>query len=355
MPVRDPYPGNVIPAGDPLRSQVAARITQLMVRPDRPGNSFNVAGNPSGDQTWNLDARNIMFRADHGFTPNFRMSHSFYWNRRPSIRNCGEVGGCTTPNDGETAPETNDTYYGAGFYQRISTHHAHQQFDWVIKPNLLNHATVAYDRWFMGGNSLSAGVGWPQRLFGANQGGILNTTGGPPVMNFDGTIDYTSVGQNWPRFGFLVNNRWQFSDDLTWVKGRHNFKAGFEYRWHQFPFRGWGAGTAGAFDFNRLGTGGYDALGNNLAQTGDRVRVVPARPGPFVESNDPGDAHVPRGLHGGVDQRRIQGERSPDADARPALRLSVRAHGSARSVFDVQSDDAESGGGQHSWRADLRG
>lgn len=269
IPVRDPYPGNVIPAGDPLRSQVAAKITQLMVRPDRPGTAFNVAGNPSGDQTWNLDARNILVRADHGFTPNFRMSHSFYWNRRPSIRNCGEVGGCSTPNDGEKSPQTNDSYYGAGFYQRISTHHAHQQFDWVIKPNLLNHATVAYDRWFMGGNSLSAGVGWPQKLFGANQGGILDTTGGPPVITFAGNTPYTNIGQNWPNFGFLVNNRWQFSDDLTWVKGRHNFKAGFEYRWHQFPFRGWGAGTAGAFDFNRLGTGGYDAAGNALAQTGD--------------------------------------------------------------------------------------
>src|SRR5262249_38557095 len=29
IPVRDPYPGNIIPAGDPLRSQVAARIVPL--------------------------------------------------------------------------------------------------------------------------------------------------------------------------------------------------------------------------------------------------------------------------------------------------------------------------------------
>src|SRR4029079_6538846 len=43
VPGRDPYPGNVIPAGDPLRSQVAAKIAALMVRPDRAGNAFNVA------------------------------------------------------------------------------------------------------------------------------------------------------------------------------------------------------------------------------------------------------------------------------------------------------------------------
>jgi hypothetical protein len=267
--IRDPYPGNVIPANDPLRSQVAAKIAALMVRPDRAGTAFNVAGNPAGDQTWVLNARNILARADHNFTPNFRMSHSFYWNRRPSIRNCGEVQGCDSQFDGETEPEKNNTYYGAGFYQRISTHHAHQQFDWIIRQNLLNHSTIAYDRWFMGGNSLAAGVGWPQLLWGANQGGIIAQDAGPPVMSFTGNTPYTAVGQNWPRFGYLVNNRWQFSDDLTWVKGRHTMKFGFEYRYHQFPFRGWNSNEGGDFNFNRLTTGGYDAAGNNLAQTGD--------------------------------------------------------------------------------------
>ena len=269
--VRDPYPGNIIPGNDPLRSGVASQIAALMVHPDRAGNAFNVAGNPAGDQTWNLDARNIMFRIDHVMNPNFRGSFSFYWNHRPSIRNCGEVAGCTTQFDGETEPQKNDTYYGNGFYQRISTHHAHQQFDWIVRPNLLNHSTIAYDRWFMGGNSLSAGVGWPQKLWGANQGGILDNTAGPPLINFAGNIPYNSIGQYaWPNFGFEVNNRWQFSDDLTWVKGRHTLKAGFEYRHHQFPSRGWSVGAVGGqFDFNRLNTGGYDANGNNLGQTGD--------------------------------------------------------------------------------------
>ena len=270
VPVRDPYPGNIIPPGDPLRSQVAATLAALMVAPDRPGTAFNVAGNPAGDQTWVLDARNILGRVDHNFTPNFKMSHSFYWNRRPSVRNCGGVGGCTTEFDGELEPEKNNSYIGEGFYQRISTHHAHQQFDWIVRQNLLNHSTIAYDRWFMGGNSLSAGVGWPQLLWGANRGGLLYQESGPPVMTFGGNINYSTIGQGWPRFGFLVNNRWQFSNDLTWVKGRHTMKFGVEYRYHNFPFKGWNPGNVGGqFNFNGLGTTGYDAAGNNLAATGD--------------------------------------------------------------------------------------
>src|SRR5438067_1729807 len=69
---------NIIPSNDPQLSLVASRIAALMNHPDRPGLAFNVAGNPAGDQTWVLNARVIEFRIDHNFTPNFRMSESFY-------------------------------------------------------------------------------------------------------------------------------------------------------------------------------------------------------------------------------------------------------------------------------------
>jgi len=269
---------NIIPA-DRI-STVASRVAALMVHPDRAGNAFNVAGNPSGDQNWLLNARTILFRVDHAFNPNFRMSESFYWGHRPSIRNCGEVGGCVTKFDGETEPEKNTDYYGNGFYQRIATHHAHTQFEWIIKPNLLNHTTIAWDRWFMGGNPLSAGAGWPNILWtgtnGANnslgEGGLLDQTAGPPQLDFQGNIPYNTLGTyGWGKFGFLTNNRWQFSDDLSWVKGKHTIKVGFEYRWHQFPFSGWATGAQGGdFVFNNQETAGYDAAGNNLpGQTGE--------------------------------------------------------------------------------------
>lgn len=279
VPVRDPYPGNIIPAGDPNLSVVASRIAGFMVHPDRAGDAFNVAGNPSGDQTWLLNARTIEFRVDHAFTPNFRMSESFYWGHRPSIRNCGEVAGCNTQFDGETSPSKNTDYYGNGFYQRIATQHTHTQFDWIIRPNILNHTTIAWDRWFMGGNPLSAGASWPQRLWAgtpgasvANGGGLLTGDAGPPLIDFQGTIPYNSIGQyGWGKFGFLTNNRWQFSDDLSIVKGKHTIKVGFEYRWHQFPFSGWAvANEGGEFAFNSQETAGYDSAGNNLnGQTGE--------------------------------------------------------------------------------------
>jgi len=270
-------PCNILPPS--LISTVASRVAGFMVHPDRAGFSNNVAGNPAGDQTWLLNARTIEFRVDHSFTPNFRMSESFYWGHRPSIRNCGEVAGCTTQFDGETEPQKNTSYYGNGFYQRIATHHTHTQFDWIIRPNLLNHTTIAWDRWFMGGNPLSAGAGWPGILWAGTAGesnplgagGILDQTAGPPLLDFAGNIPYNSLGQyGWGKFGFLTNNRWQFSDDLSWVKGKHTIKVGFEYRWHQFPFSGWANGNqAGEFRFDRRETGGYDGTGNLIANSGE--------------------------------------------------------------------------------------
>ncbi len=267
VPVRDAFPGNTIPAS--MRSGVANKLVPLMVRPDRAGLAFNVAGNPAGDQTWIADFRTFVFRVDHQWSDKLKSSSSFFWPRRPAIRNCGEVGGCVSQFDPRVSPEKNDNYIGNGFYQRISTQHATQQFDYIIKSNLLYHATVSWDRWFMGGVPIAAGVGWADKLWGTDKSGLIDKTAGPPNMTFSGNIPYTQIGMQWTGFGFEAHNRWQFTNDLTWVKGKHSIKVGYEFREHQFNFHGWAASTGGSFNFSRLGTGGYDSNGNNLAPTGD--------------------------------------------------------------------------------------
>ncbi len=269
VPVRDAFPSNRIPVNHPLRSSVAAKIVPLMVRPDRPGLTFNVAGNPAGDQTWVANFRTPLIRIDHNFNPRFKTAHTLFWPHRPAIRNCGEVQGCNVRFDPETQSAKNDDYIGIGFYQRISTHHAAQQFDTIITNNLLHHASISYDRWFMGGVPLSGGVGWPDKLWGAGRSGLVDNTAGFPSMSFTGNTPYTQLGIAWIGFGFEAINRWQFSNDLTWVKGKHSIKVGYEFRHHQFNYKGWANSTGGSFNFNRLGTGGYDARGNTLAQTGD--------------------------------------------------------------------------------------
>jgi hypothetical protein len=198
VPVRDPYPGNIIPANDPLRSQVAAKMIPLMAQPWRSGLSNNVGGNPNGDQTWIGDFRTIVFKVDHQITDKFKESTSFYWPARPAIRNCGEVLGCTPTYD----PQKYSDYLGNGFLQRIATHHATQQFDYIINNHLLWHGTAAWDRWVMSGSPLSAGLDWPDRLWGTDKSGIVDKTAGAPNITFSGNIPYTQLGMQWIGSGF---------------------------------------------------------------------------------------------------------------------------------------------------------
>jgi hypothetical protein len=265
IPVRDPYTGNIIPASDPLRSQVAANVIPLMASPSRPGIANNVAGNPNGDQTWVGDFRTILFRVDHQISDKFKTASSFFWPFRPAIRNCGEVLGCTPSFD----PQKYPNYLGNGFYQRISTQHANQQFDYIIRSNLLYHATVSWDRWFMGGSPLASGLDWPDRLWGTDRSGILDKSAGPPNITFTGNTPYTQLGMQWIGFGFEAINRTQLANDLTWIAGRHTLRFGYEFRFHQFNFHGWATNTGGQFNFSNLGTGGYDARGNTITSTGD--------------------------------------------------------------------------------------
>ena len=255
---------NMIPIS--MFSPVSAKIIPLIAQPDRQALVNNGYGGTSDDNN-KINVRTWLLRWDYAFKDKFKLSNTYYSNHRPRTAHCGGPGGCNTQYDGELQSDKNDTYFGQGFYQLITNEYEHLNFDWVMKPNIFNHATVAYDRWSMSGHSLSGGVGWLTKL---GITGPINNTGGPPTINFQGNTPYTTVGNGWDN-GVDVNNRWQFLDDVTWIKGKHSVKAGFEYRNMNFPQQGWAVNTTGTFNFNQIATSGYAANLNGaaLSQTGD--------------------------------------------------------------------------------------
>ncbi|MCY4598280.1 MAG: carboxypeptidase-like regulatory domain-containing protein [Bryobacterales bacterium] len=269
MPLRDPFANNLIPAGHPMRSRVAASVMPLMVRPERPGLEFNVQGRPIGDQTWSLDSPSHHFRLDHSFEPSVQASLTFSRTSHPSIRNCGGVDGCRAAFNPVHRPEGNADYFGSGIYEDITTHHVRQRLDWIASPGLLNQLTVGYDEFHVRGHSISAGADWPDRLWGPAGNGLIEADAGPPAMGFTGNTRYSPLGNGWGRSGFRANHEYWVANDLTWQVGRHTLKFGGEYRLHLYPFRGWASNVAGRFNFNRIHTGGFDAQGNNRASTGD--------------------------------------------------------------------------------------
>ncbi len=271
--VRDPIPHNVIsnaPTADALLSTVAGKVNALQPIGQKSGIGYNALGTAYGDPNGRLDPKTFLLRVDHQISPSVKMYTTWYQNSRPSIRNCSGPQGCNTQHDGESDPQDNTAYIGPGFYQRISVRNLHQQFDWVIRPNLFNHTTVAYDRWYMGTYGLSDGVGWIQDLgleesngndiptYGAN-----GKSGAFPTMNWTSgwAPGVSSDGNGWIR-GFETTNRWQFLDDLSWIKGKHTLKVGYEYRHHQIPQDGWNRAVTGTWNFDPSETAGIDSTGS---------------------------------------------------------------------------------------------
>lgn len=269
IPVRDPLPNNRIPAAHPLRSQVASRLMPFIAQPQRPGVEFNVQGNPFGSQVWVLDAPSHHFRLNHSFTADVRSSLDFSRTSYPAVRNCGGPAGCESEFDPVGLPDRNREYYGAGLHEDVTTHHARVKVDWIATPSLLNQAVVGYDEFHVTGHSLSAGARWAERLWGSGGNGLLAEDAGPPALSFVGNTRYSTLGSELGRTSFLANHRYSVSNNLTWVRTRHLIKIGGEFRHHKYPFRGWASNVAGSFNFHRIHTGGYDAAGNNLPQTGD--------------------------------------------------------------------------------------
>jgi len=278
IPVRDgygfnpvsglPIPGqaNIIPGSDPLRSAMAGAVIPNIPTLDRNTIFQNGGMLPNGfggnsDDNNKINVRTWLLRVDHTFNDKFSISNTYYENIRPRIAHCGGPGGCNTANNGETDSAANDTYIGQGFYQRITNHFDHIQMNWIIKPNLFNHMTIAYDRWMMLGHQLSGGVGWNQKLgLGLPDQPVFDNAGFPQ-LNFNGRYGYTHFGTPWASGGADINNRYQFLDDVAWTTGKHTIKAGMEFRYMTFPQTGWAVNTGGNFNFNDNETAGYDSTG----------------------------------------------------------------------------------------------
>ncbi len=255
---------NVIPMTDPLWSKVSSVLTPLIPAPDRAGltyNSFEPAGND-----W-LNPKTVLVRIDHTLMANLKMSTTFNYSRRNSLRQCAEFSkGCASDANGQSATADPADYWGQGFYQNIQTRNIHQQFDWVIKPNLFNHTTVVYDRWIIPEDPETKHGGWLART---GIKGLPDDTGGSPYVYFnDYTIPYSTYGLADGAFGATVANRWELLDDMTYIFGKQTVKFGGEIRWHDFPEFGDGNVT-GQWGFSNNETAGYNNTGQLMTNSGD--------------------------------------------------------------------------------------
>lgn len=162
-----------------------------------------------------------------------------------------------TPNGADNLPgPLNNNFFNSNF-----THYVRAGWDYTISSNLLNTFVVGFNRL----NNLSKaasvdGTDWPAVL------GIGNASGPVfPQFTFNGSPDgigYT--GFSTQSFNGHVPNSLVTSENVRWIKGRHSFNFGFEWRAYQYSFMANG-NTSPAYTFQNFQT----AFTNNDNNTGD--------------------------------------------------------------------------------------
>jgi hypothetical protein len=203
---RDQFPGNIIPAS--RFSSVSSKIVPLIPAPTNLG----ITNNYLGANGTNVDRTMWSFKGDHNFSDRNRLS--IYVNRQE--RNTRMLGPLPPPlSNGWIDYDTPDNYRA--------------NHDYTFRPNLLNHVTFGLSRqrqFFF--NPDQAG-NWPEKI--GLQGVREQPPNGFPVVNFssNGLTNFAATNGGKTQGSFLWWT-WHLAESVSWIKGRHEFKFGFDFR-----------------------------------------------------------------------------------------------------------------------------
>jgi len=236
------FPGNVIPG-----NRISSTSQQIV-------DIYKKGYLPQADRLVNNSAlpfyndpdfkqHQISLKLTHRFSDVSQLSGSFIWTQRP--RTLVDQGGIWDPNDSGNMGGP----LSKGRRQDVGTRQARLSHSYTISPNVINVANVTYSTYNNPSTAGSTDGGWPQTL-GFGDTGVGNF----PEVNFGDAVN--GIGTS--PIGYGLNNGYKgrtiiVNDSLSWVKGKHMFKFGGEYR--HMDNRGWTTqGTLG-FTYSPATTG----------------------------------------------------------------------------------------------------
>ncbi len=230
---RQPFPGNIIPRS--RWSRISSNILPYIPPVNRPG----VTANYDYISTTQLDDYVATIKIDHSITPQNRIS--YFETFRVQLNRSDQY---------LPGPLSN----GLDSYQKpinIRVNH-----DWIVQPTILLHTTFGYtlDRQLWR-NPLQRGFG---SKIGLPLAGDYDAT---PYISF-ATDNLQSYGMNQGKVdnGRQYNRTTHVNQSLTWTRGRHEFKMGWDVRWPATMGND-RAGQNGSYVFSRVQTALPTALG----------------------------------------------------------------------------------------------
>jgi hypothetical protein len=160
-------------------------------------------------------------------------------------------------NGNKAIPPPLDPNYDQTYFTRL----ARVGWDKILSPTLVNHFNVGFNRIYSTSTGESVtGVNWDQVLGIGNASGQVfpqfGFNAGAQAINYQGL----STAQD----NADIPNSLIVADSVSWVKGRHSLRFGFEWRSYQFSILSQ-ANTSPSYQFNNFQT----AYVPNNAQTGD--------------------------------------------------------------------------------------
>jgi hypothetical protein len=231
--VRDAFPGNIVPRN--RFSPVSSKILELAPITDPLFDQMlrNMPALGTGSPVFN--EKMLTFKGDHHFNEKHRTSGMV--NRNFRLRNN------SGPNRWGPPPGSPTNVYQLQNTPGTMVRMAH---DFTFTPSLLGHAAIGYNRFGNINESVYVDQGWPAKI------GLLNVPGTHfPILNF--------AGQNYQGGGIGAGGRLGSGNrggsfngstigqvDMTYVRGKHNFKFGFENRRYYYNIRN----KSGSGDFN---------------------------------------------------------------------------------------------------------
>jgi len=148
---------------------------------------------------------------------------------------------------------------------------------WAPTPRLTNQFRVGYNRFWQ--QVYQADHNTNPTAYGLNTGVLDPNNFGMPEIRITGFTQHTLGGnQSWPLYT-TPNQTLQFTDDANYVRGKHNFHFGGEFRWGKTDNlrNTFGSGEIRFSDLESFTTGDVRSRGGNFVFVGDSRRIVSQR------------------------------------------------------------------------------
>ena len=221
--VSDPFPGNIIPKS--RMSAVSSKVIDIYRKEYQPmiaGRLTNNSALTQYNDPW-FHQSQLTLKGDHMISSSNKFTGSIIWTQRPRI--LVDQGGVWDPLD---ASNTGGPF-ARSRKQEVTSRSVRLANNWNLRPNLVNTATFAYNRYRNPSLSTQSEGGWNGKL------GLQGSTGAGhfPDVGFGSAVNGIGTTQiGYGAAGFYVGNTYIINDSVMWIKGRHTMKFGGDF-WKQ--------------------------------------------------------------------------------------------------------------------------